>query len=161
MGEWADFFAAELGAAAALTGLVIVGISINVSRILADPGLPGRAAETLVAPMGVLLASTFALVPHQPEWSLGVELGLTGLAMWAIPTRIQIAAFRAGGGQIGPAYGWPRIALAFFSSVPFIVCGALLFEHRTGALYWIVPGVVASLITTIINAWVLLVEILR
>jgi hypothetical protein len=31
----------------------------------------------------------------------------------------------------------------------------------SGALYWIVPGVVVSLIATVINAWVLLVEILR
>jgi hypothetical protein len=61
MGSWADFFAAELGAAAALTGLAIVGISINVTRILSDPGLPGRAVETLVTPAGVLIASTYAL----------------------------------------------------------------------------------------------------
>jgi hypothetical protein len=68
MGEWSDFFVAELGAAAALTGLVIVGISINVTRILAMPGLIGRAAETLIAPTGLLVISTFALVPHQPGW---------------------------------------------------------------------------------------------
>jgi len=73
MGSWADFFAAELGAAAALTGLVIVGISINVTRILQDKGLPGRAIETLVLPTGILVASTYALVPHQPDGLLGIE----------------------------------------------------------------------------------------
>ncbi len=111
MGAWTDFFVAELGAAAALTGLVIVGISINVARILADPGLPGRAAETLVLPTGLLVASTFALVPHQPGWVLGGELALTGAVMWLIPTLIHIRAFRAGGGEIGPAGGRPRIFL--------------------------------------------------
>jgi hypothetical protein len=161
MGEWGDFFAAQVGAAAALTGLVIVGISINVTRILSEPGLPGRAAETLVAPAGMLVASTFALVPHQPDWLLGLELALTGIVMWAIPVRIHVAAFRAGGGLIGPAGGWPRMALAFLSSWPFIVCGVLLFLHAGGALYWAVPGVVVSLIATVINAWVLLIEILR
>ncbi|HEY2069667.1 MAG TPA: hypothetical protein VGG48_08960 [Rhizomicrobium sp.] len=161
MTEWADFFAAELGAAAALTGLVIVGISINVTRILADPGLPGRAAETLVTPAGVMIAATFALVPHPPDWLLGLELALTGLVMWAIPTRIQLRAWRSGGGQIGPAGGMPRVALAFFSSWPFILCGILLLLHVGGALYWIVPGVVVALIATVINAWVLLIEILR
>ena len=54
MGSWADFFSAELGAAAALTGLVIVGISINIARILAEPGLPGRAAETLVLKLVII-----------------------------------------------------------------------------------------------------------
>ncbi|HXL99102.1 MAG TPA: hypothetical protein VN932_04160 [Rhizomicrobium sp.] len=161
MGSWADFFVAELGAAAALTGLVIVGISINIARILAEPGLPGRAAETLVTPAGVMIASTYALVPHQPDWLFGLELVTTGIVMWAIPTRIQIRAIRAGHGQIGPAWGFPRVALALFSSWPFIVCGVLVLQHAAGALYWIVPGVVVALIATVINAWVLLVEILR
>jgi hypothetical protein len=161
MGEWADFFAAQVGAAAALTGLVIVGISINITRILSDPGLPGRAAETLIAPAGVLVASTFALVPHQPDWILGLELALTGLVMWAIPTGIHIVALRAGGGRIGPAGGLARISLALFSSWPFMICGVLLLLHVNGALYWSVPGVVVSLIATVINAWVLLIEILR
>ncbi|HEY0107696.1 MAG TPA: hypothetical protein VGB91_16565, partial [Rhizomicrobium sp.] len=66
MGDWTAFFAAELGAAAALAGLVMVAISINLNRILADPVLPGRAVETLAAPTGVLVISSFALVPHQP-----------------------------------------------------------------------------------------------
>jgi hypothetical protein len=161
MGEWVDFFVAQVGAAAALTGLIIVGISINITRILSDPGLPGRAAETLVAPAGVLVASTFALVPHQPDWILGIEFACTGLVMWAIPTQIHVTAYRAGAGAIGPNGGRARVSLAFFSSWPFIVCGVLLLLHIGGALYWTVPGVVVSLIATVINAWVLLVEILR
>ena len=90
MGSWADFFVAELGAAAALTGLVIVGISINVTRILQDKGLPGRAIETLVLPTGILVASTYALVPHQPDWLLGIEFISTGAVMWLIPTVIHL-----------------------------------------------------------------------
>lgn len=63
MGAWTDFFAAELDAAAVLAGLVIVGISINVTRILSHPLLPGRAVETLVTPTGGLVAASYALVP--------------------------------------------------------------------------------------------------
>jgi hypothetical protein len=63
LGQWAAFFGAEVGASAALAGFVIVAISINITRILSHPLLPGRAAETLVAPTGVLIASTYALVP--------------------------------------------------------------------------------------------------
>ena len=36
--DWAAFFSAELAALAALTGFVVVAISINLSRILAYPG---------------------------------------------------------------------------------------------------------------------------
>lgn len=161
MGQWGDFFAAQVGAAAALTGLIIVGISINVARILAAPGLTGRAAETLVTPTGVLIACSFALVPHQPDWLLGAELATTGLVMLLVPAAIQIAAHRAGDGRVGPAGGIPRALLALLSSVPFIVAGVLVFVHAGDALYWTVPGVVVSLIATVINAWVLLIEILR
>jgi hypothetical protein len=159
MGSWADFFAAELGAAAALTGLIIVGISINVTRILTDPALPGRAAETLVLPTGVLVASTYALVPHQPIGLLGVELASTGFVMWLIPTLIHIRAFRLP--SAAPLRMIPRISLTFFSSWPFVASGILLMLHVDGALYWCVSGVVVALIATVINAWVLLVEILR
>lgn len=159
MGSWADFFTAELGAAAALTGLVIVGISINVTRILTDPALPGRAAETLVLPTGILVACTYALVPHQPAGLLGGELIATGLAMWGIPTLIHIRAFRMPASA--PLRLIPRMSLTFFSSWPFVASGILLLLHNNSALYWCVSGVVVALIATVINAWVLLVEILR
>lgn len=160
MGTWADFFAAELSAAAALAGLVIVGISINVTRILADPALPGRAAETLVLPTGILVASTYALVPHQPDWLLGGELAVTGSVMWIIPTIIHVRAFRMTAG-VTAARRLPRVMLVLFASWPFIVSGILLVLHTGGALYWAVSGVVVALIATVINAWVLLIEILR
>jgi hypothetical protein len=126
MGDWADFFVAELGAAAALAGLVIVAISINVTRILSSPLLPGRAAETLVTPTGVLLASTYALVPHQPVWLLAGEIVMTGVVMWIVPTLIQVRAIRSGAAKMGLGVLLPRILLAQFSSLPFIATGILL-----------------------------------
>jgi hypothetical protein len=39
---WANFFVAEVGAAAAPSGLIIVAISINLQRILSFPQLPDR-----------------------------------------------------------------------------------------------------------------------
>jgi pimeloyl-ACP methyl ester carboxylesterase len=49
MDEWHDFFLAQAGAAGVLTGLVFVGASINLQKIVSDPGsgLPGRAAEAV------------------------------------------------------------------------------------------------------------------
>ncbi|HEY1710692.1 MAG TPA: hypothetical protein VGG10_20665 [Rhizomicrobium sp.] len=160
MGTWSEFFGAELGAAAALTGLVIVGISINIARILSHPILPGRAAETLVTPTGVLVASSYALVPQQPDWLFGSEIAATGLAMWIIPAVIQLNAIRS---KDGPSLRLllPRVLLAQVSSLPLVAAGILIFAGVHGALYWVVPGVIASLIATVLNAWVLLVEILR
>ena len=49
MNEWHDFFLAQAGAAGVLTGLVFVGVSINLQKIVSDPrsGLAGRAGERL------------------------------------------------------------------------------------------------------------------
>jgi modulator of FtsH protease len=161
MGNWADFFAAELGAAAALAGLVIVAISINVTRILETPLLPGRAAETLVTPTGVLLAASYALVPRQSGWLFGSEIAAIGVVMWIVPALIQIHALRTGGAAVRLRVIVPRILLAQFSSLPFVAAGVLLYQGAPGALYWLVPGIIVSLIATVINAWVLLIEILR
>src|ERR1700744_4554108 len=122
MGTWADFFVAELGAAAPLTGLVIVGISVNVSRILSDKVLPGRAIETLVTPTGILIASTYALVPSQPALVFGWEIIGTGAAMWLVPTYIQMRAHAHARG-LYPLR--PRFLLTQFSSLPFIAAGLL------------------------------------
>src|ERR1700760_1891660 len=92
MKEWADFFVAQVGAAAAMAGFVIVAISINLSRIVAYPWLPGRAAETLVAPTGVLVVSSYMLVPHQAPEQLAIEILAAGAAMWLMPSIIQIRA---------------------------------------------------------------------
>jgi hypothetical protein len=161
MAGWTDFFVAEVGASAALAGLVIVAISINLARIIAYPSLPGRAAETLVAPTGVLVASSYMLVPDQPAAQLAVELIAVGAVMWLMPVVIQFRTWRAA------APGQPRRSMAVrfvltqISALPIAAAGVLLFLGAPSAIHWMVPGVIASLIATVINAWVLLVEILR
>ena len=52
MDQWVNFFFAEVGASAALTGLVFVGVSINLKRILSLPKLPNRALEAPVLLLG-------------------------------------------------------------------------------------------------------------
>ena len=160
MGNWAVFFEAELGASAALAGLVIVAISINVQRILSDPSLPGRAAETLVAPTGVLIACSFALVPNQPSWLFGGEIALTGTVIGLAPAIFLFRA-RQAGLKFSIGYTIGRSVVATLSSVPFVVAGVLLVLGAGQAVYWMVPGVIVSLTATVLNAWVLLVEILR
>ncbi|HEX6677061.1 MAG TPA: hypothetical protein VF486_18785 [Actinomycetes bacterium] len=81
---WDAVFLGEVGASAALGGLLFVAVSINLDRIIAVKNLPGVAGA-----------------------------------------------------------------------------GVSLLLHAGGGLYWLVPGMVLSLVVAVINAWVLLVEVVR
>jgi hypothetical protein len=62
---WSDFAVAVAGAAAALSGLLFVAVSINLSRILAFSNLPARAAQTLIMLVTPLVVSLLVLIPAQ------------------------------------------------------------------------------------------------
>src|SRR5271154_545849 len=91
--DWQSFFAAELGALASLTGLVVVAISINLSRILAVANLPTRAGEALVTLVGALVVVSVGLVPGQPVRLLGAEFLSIGLVTFVAPTINQIGSW--------------------------------------------------------------------
>ena len=79
MSSWNDFFMAEVGAAAAVAGLVLVAVSIKLKQIISSPPLPNLAAEALLGPFATLLVSSLALAP-QPNFVPGIEVLLLGLA---------------------------------------------------------------------------------
>jgi hypothetical protein len=157
---WGELFLAEAGASAALTGLLFVAISINLTKILEVRGLVGRAGEAIVLLVAVLIVSTLVLVPDQPRAALGTELLVTGLLAWSILVVIHARAVR---GRIGPLRPVlvGRIVMAQVAVLPFLVAGVSLLLQAGGGLYWLVPGVVLCLVVAVFNAWVLLIEILR
>ena len=158
--EWAAFFTAELGALAALTGFVVVAISINLSRILSFPSLPGRAGEALVGPIGAITATSLVLIPEQPHALLGAEIVLVALALVVAPIAVQARTCEAR----KEATTTERVIRAVTSSgvgLAFAVGGALVFFGLGAGLYWIAAGDVLFLIAVVFNAWVLMVEILR
>jgi hypothetical protein len=157
---WAELFLAEAGASAALAGLLFVAISINLTKILEVRGLVGRAGEAIVLLVAVLIVSTLVLVPDQPGVALGTELLVTGLLAWSILVVIHLKAVR---GRIGPSRPVlvGRVVMAQVAVLPFLVAGVSLLLEAGGGLYWLVPGVVLCLVVAVLNAWVLLIEILR
>jgi hypothetical protein len=157
---WANFFVAEVGAAAALSGLVIVAISINLQRILLFPQLPGRAAEMLIMLVGALLASSFALIPGQPLSGLGGEIVGAGLLMTVAPIAIQARQIPLLKSQPVTWWLW-RLVIVLCSGVPVLIGGVYLLVGASGGLYWVAAGIMLTLAATVWNAWVLLVEILR
>jgi hypothetical protein len=158
--NWSDFFIAEVGAAAALSGLLIVAISINLQRILEFPQLPGRAAEMLIMLVGALLACSAGLIPAQPPKLLGSEIGAIGLVMAIAPITIQVRSLLTVKDQPVSWWLW-RMIVALCASLPFLIGGAYLIAGNVDGLYWVAAGVLVTLAATVWNAWILLVEILR
>lgn len=157
--EWSDLFVASAGAAAALAGLVFVAVSINLERILALPGIPERALQTVLMLIVVVVVSLAALIPGQDPVALGVELLLVTLAYVAgllLTSRTAVRAHReAPGGVAG------RVLLLCIGAVPLLVGSVSVLAEAGGGLYWIAGGIVGATLGGVSNAWVLLVEIQR
>jgi hypothetical protein len=137
---WGELFLAEAGASAALAGLLFVAVSINLDRIIALRNLPGAALGAIALLVAVLMVSTFALVPEQPRWALGIEVLVVGLAAWSILTAIWVKAMRA------PIPGQPRFVpvistvVTQAATLPLVIAGVSLLLEAGGGLYWLVPG---------------------
>ena len=165
MGDWHDFFLAQAGAAGVLTGLVFVGVSINLEKIVSNPssGLAGRAAEALILLVAVLVASVLGLVPGQGVGVLGAEVLVVGLAAWGWIVAIQLPRLRDWGTMRADLRG-PfvlRVVLGQVATLPLVIAGVAVLWVGPGGLYWLMAGTVFSILAALFEAWVLLVEINR
>lgn len=160
MADWANFFIAEVGASAALTGLVVVAISINLARILSIKHLPGRAAEALFILGGALVVTSAGLIPNQPAALFGSEAFAVGLVMFGANVIVQTQTPQPGA-NIPMMRRLARILVSAGTSLPMVVAGLLIIFGSASGLYWIAGGVIMSLIAGVFTAWVLLIEIMR
>jgi len=165
MDEWNDFFLATSAAAGVLTGLVFVGVSINLEKIVSQSGsgLTGRAAEALILLLAVLTASILLLVPGQSISLMGGEVLVVGLAAYAWIVTIQLLHLRKWS-TIPSGLRVPlvlRVTLAQISTLPTVIAGIAVLIVGFDGLYWLVAGMVFSTLAAMFDAWVLLVEINR
>jgi hypothetical protein len=158
--DWANFALAITAATATLTGLLFVAMSINLQRILSFPNLPARAAQTLILFTTPMLTGVFLVVPSQPRAALGPELLVTGMV---IGTALVVIDARAPRWEQETRLTWFvfRVLPAIASCGCLAIAGATLLAQVGGGLYWLVPSVVAAIFFGLVNAWVLLVEIMR
>ena len=155
---WSDFFVAAAGASAALAGLLFIGISINLGRILEINGLPSRAALSLMVLANAMVVSLTLLGPNRTGTGLGVLVLLVGGLGW-IGTSVVLWHGRAV--ETARHHGLRWLISTELATLPFIVGGISLIAGAGGGLYWVQAGVIVSVAVGLLNAWVLLVEILR
>ncbi len=158
---WADFGVGVASAIGALTGLLFVAVSINLERILAAANLPRLAAATLLLFSTVLVASVFLLIPGQPTSALGVEFVATGL-LAGIPL-VWIQTRRPRVTEHTSATDWFCTRLMPAIGVPGLVAvaGLGLLVGFVGSLYFVAAAAVLAIVSGLLSAWILLVEIQR
>ena len=161
---WESFFAAQAGAAAALTGLIFVAVSINLAKILEYPHLPGRAGEALMFFVQILLISVVGLVPGLEPWMFGTAVLIFGGTGFLIAVQGIFAHFDATGDhKWSVRWLWilPRALTSLAATVPLTAAGLIVLLGGPWAALLLVIGVIVSYGAGIFNAWILLVEILR
>jgi modulator of FtsH protease len=161
---WTAFFTAMIAAAAALTGLLFVAVSINLALILKDTKLRSafllaRAAETLATLLLIVTSSALALVPQSTRL-LGLEIAIVVVPMLAITVRSQLHHRRQNSGD---PLTWTisRMAGTAVATIPCAVAGFSLALHAGGGFYWLASAALLGIVGAVYNAWVLLVEIVR
>ena len=95
MQSWEPFLLAQVGASAALTGLVFVALSINLGRIIEHRYLVGRAGEAVVLLVLPVIVGLILLVPTtNRHLTAGLVLGVA-TGGFVVVTRLVISGWEA------------------------------------------------------------------
>jgi modulator of FtsH protease len=157
---WSDFFVAVAGVAGALMGLVFVGLSINLDKIIHVPTSVGRAAETLMLLAGVVALALITLVPLHSARDLGGLLMLVAAPVWLLPMLGQFRAIRRHL-YADRKFVVSRVVFHQIGALPLVIGALGLLGLVPAGIGWVAAGCILSMLVAMIGAWVLLVEILR
>jgi cell division protein FtsW (lipid II flippase) len=163
MENWATFATIAGGAAAGLTGLLFVAVSIRVEVIAKSVELRIRAAQTLALFVTVLFVGILMSIPDQSDWELGAEIAalalITGVGHLVLDRNAIRDARPSDDGAHALASILDAVAPNAITSILLLVAGLLLvFRQRAGLDVLVVPVLVA-LAGGVVSAWVLLTRI--
>jgi hypothetical protein len=158
--SWDSFFVAQVGASAALTGLVFVALSINLARIIDYPQLVGRAGEAVILLVQPVVLGLAVLAPDHSTRTVGL---LTAVGAFGAAAIVGVLLKR------GAALSRDRprrevrtrATMVVVALLPAMIGSIVLLTGSTAGVGWIALGAVLAICAGIFDAWVLLVEILR
>jgi modulator of FtsH protease len=160
LNDWHDLFVATAGAAAALTGLIFVGVSLNLTKILSFESLPNRALLSLILLLNILIVSILVLIPNQTVFFLGLEILIAGIILYAFIITLDIKNYKKTPAQYRKQY-LMHIAIDQIAALSYVFAGLSILFFGNDGIYIIIPGIIFSFIKSIFDSWVLLVEINR
>jgi hypothetical protein len=152
--QWNDFFVLVGTGSAALTGLVVVALTINLKVVSQDATHRYRAINMLSGFTAAFVISALALMGHQTYRTLGIEWLLVSLLAAAINTNGYIQGFRLVGS---------RYALSVLRIVGGSACylgqiiGSLMFYlgNRSG-IYVAAIALIVNFYFLVSGSWLLI-----
>ena len=158
MEAWDTFAEISGSAAAALTGLLFVAVSIRIASIARSQELRNRAAQTLSLFGTVLIVSVLIAIPRQAYRTLGVELVvlavITGTGLYILDRR---AKGDRSNQAIAPAL--EAVTPITVTSLLLLAAGIVLVVGVPAGLYVLVGPVVVALAGGVASAWLFLTKI--
>jgi modulator of FtsH protease len=118
--------------------------------------MPSRAGSTIANLVLIVVASIAGLMAAVPVPVFGaiVSAGALVCVGFAVDSTIKIVRKEGGPGLV-------KAAVGVVPGVAFLVGGGVLVAGVGAGLYWVAAGILLAFVGSVLNAWVLLVEIRR
>jgi hypothetical protein len=161
--KWSTFATVAGGAAAGLTGLLFVAVSIRAGVIAKSHELRNRATETLALFVTVLFIAILLSIPGQSTRVLGIELValavIIGVGMLVLDRRARLGPDPRDATAHAVASVLDAAAPNGITSILLLTAGILLVVGVHSGLDVLVLPVITALAGGVISAWLLLTKI--
>jgi len=158
--SWHDFYSNTGQAAAALVGLLFVGLSLHIRAVLSRDDVRALARVTLSNFILTLVLALFMVIPDDNSADTGwrvVGLGVVS-TVYIVPS--LIAGVRSRQRTIGLRLLLLRFGLSALAFVGLVVCGVLLVSgNYHDGLVGLVAVTIVVLVVSLRNTWDLLVSV--
>ena len=152
---WQNFYVIIGSAAATLTGLmfVVITLSARVQDRRSSEALGAFGTPTIVHFCTALLVAAIFSAPWQALWNAGLLLGLAGLGGVTYAVIVVLRARRQADYQLVVEDWLWYTAFPLVSYIAFVVAAILLSVNAAPALFVIAAATLLLLFTGIHNAW--------
>ncbi len=157
---WQNFYLMVGGAAAALTGLIFVAVSLHTCSIMSSTLHRDRAWASVVSLISQVFVAAAVLVPAQPAPALGIEVELVAI-FWTYRTVWVIRSFGPSMRTADrPTTRWQLEWLVWSVWLVALIAGGIALAVASDiGFYLLAIAMVGMFLSAVWNAWVLISEI--
>jgi hypothetical protein len=152
--QWHDYFITVGGAAAALTGLVFVAMSLNLSAFALDATHRYRAVGTLAGFTAIFATCGLGVMGGQDHRAVGLEWLIVSAVAAVVYVYGYVQALRCGGSSVGLRSA--RLVSGTALHVVEVIGAALLLSGHLAGLYVAAISMLSLLAFMISGAWLLI-----